>query len=391
MSHAAMAIPGLDRIAGAEQQAMLLAKGLRRRGWRVSMVALAGTGGTAAAELEGAGVRFLSLEMRKGLADPRGWIRFLRWLWKERPDVVHAHLPHAAWLARWSRLGAPVPLVVDTLHSSATGTAGRRIGYACSRRLTDHVTAVSRATAASHVAAGMVGEDQLSVIGNGIDVDAWHSDAQERAEARRELGVKDEFLWLAVGRLETVKDYPSLLLAMTRVSQKARLLVLGTGPREGELKDLAERLGLKKRVRFAGFEPKVVRWMRAADGFVLASRYEGLPMVLLEAGACGVPVVATDVPGTREVVVDGETGWLAPAGDAAMLTTTMQKLMQMPADARRAMGVRARSHVSRHFSLETVLDRWEQLYAELLERKNAQRRIGPAAWEILRRRSAHTA
>ena len=72
MSHAAMMIPGLDRVGGAEQQAISLAKGLRRRGWRVSMVALSGSGGSAAAELEDAGIQFLSLEMRKGLADPRG-------------------------------------------------------------------------------------------------------------------------------------------------------------------------------------------------------------------------------------------------------------------------------------------------------------------------------
>ena len=391
MSHAAMMIPGLDRLGGAEQQAILLAKGLRRRGWRVSMVALSGSGGDAAAELEDAGVPFLSLQMRKGLADPRGWIRFQRWLWREQPDVLHAHLPHAAWLARWSRLAAPVPLVVDTLHSSSTGTLGRHFGYACSHLLTDHVTAVSEATAASHLAAGMVSESKLSVVWNGIDVDRWQPDARARCEAREELGVKDDFLWLAVGRLEAVKDYPSLLRAMTRTPEQARLLVLGAGPQEGRLTELAEWLGLKQRVRFAGFEPNVVRWMRAADGFVLSSRYEGLPMVLLEAGACGVPVVATDVPGTREVVVDGETGWLAPAGDAQELAKTMMKLMHMPPDARHAMGERARRHVARNFSLEAVLDRWERLYAELLERKNANRRIGRAAWEILRRRSAHTA
>ena len=268
---------------------------------------------------------------------------------------------------------------------------GRHFGYACSRWLTDHVTAVSQATAASHMSAGMVSQSKLSVIWNGIDVDAWQPDAQGRVQARRELGIRDEFLWLAVGRLETVKDYPSLLLAMARTPEKARLLVLGAGPQESELVELAERLGLKQRVRFAGFEPNVVRWMRAADGFVLSSRYEGLPMVLLEAGACGVPVVATDVPGTREVVVDGETGWLAPAGDAQKLAKTMMKLMRMSPDARHAMGERARRHVADHFSLEAVLDRWERLYAELLERKNAKRRIGPAAWEILRRRSADTA
>jgi glycosyltransferase involved in cell wall biosynthesis len=395
MSHAAIAIPGLDRIGGAEQQVMLLATGLRRRGWRVSVVALSGTGGAAAAELADAGVAFLSLQMRKGLADPRGWVRFHRWLRRKQPDVVHAHLRHAAWLARWSRLAAHVPLVIDTLHSSSTGKLGRRIGYACSRWLPDHVTAVSEATAASHAAAGMVNPSRLSVLGNGIDVNRWQPDARARLEAREELGIKNKFLWLAVGRLEAVKDYPTLLHALARATQTAQstaqLLVLGAGPLEAELNIMAAGLGLGQRVRFAGFYPNVARWMQAADGFVLSSRYEGLPMVLLEAGACALPAVATDVPGTREVIVDRETGWLASAGDPEQLAAAMSLLMHLPLNKRLAIGERARQHVVEHFSLEPVLDRWEQLYADLLERKNTNRRSDWAEWESLRRRSAHTA
>jgi len=391
MNHAAMTIPGLDRVGGAEQQAILLAKGLRRRGWRVSMVALSGSGGSAAEELEDAGVLFLSLEMRKGLADPRGWIRFQRWLWHERPDVLHAHLPHAAWLSRWSRLAAPVPLVLDTLHSSSTGTVGRHFGYVCSRWLADHVTAVSEAAAASHLAAGMVSEHNLSVIWNGIDVDRWQPDARARSEAREAFGIGDDFLWLAVGRLEAVKDFPSLMLAMARTPARARLMVLGAGTRESELKSMAAGLDLGNRVRFAGFEPNVARWMQAADGIVLSSRYEGLPMALLEAGACGLPAVATDVPGTREVIVDGDTGWLTPASDPERLATTMRWLMHTPPRLRRAMGMRARQRVVERYSLEAVLDRWERLYLELLERKNAERHNRLPAWEILRRRSAHSA
>ena len=85
MSHVALVIPGLDRIGGAERQVVLLAKGLVQRGWRVTVVALSGTGGNAAGELAAAGVGFRSLEMRKGLADPRGWLRFRRWLRQESP------------------------------------------------------------------------------------------------------------------------------------------------------------------------------------------------------------------------------------------------------------------------------------------------------------------
>ncbi len=391
MSRAAIAIPGLDRIGGAERQAMLLAKGLRRRGWRVSVVALSGTGGAAAAELRDCGVEFTSLEMRKGIADPRGWIRFHRWLWREQPDVLHAHLPHAAWLCRWSRLAAPVPVVVDTLHSSCTGRRGRHFGYACSRWLSDHVTAVSRATAVAHLAAGMVREEQLSILGNGIEVEAWEPNAHARREARRQLGLTNEFLWLAVGRLEAVKDYATLLRALARAPETARLLVLGAGPLEAELVALATKLGLERRVCFLGFEPNVNRWMRAADGFVLSSRYEGLPMVLLEAGACGIPAVATDVPGTREVLVDGVNGWLAQAGDPNSLSEAMARLMHMPIEERFAMGECARRRVVEEFGMESVLNRWERLYEALLERKSVKWRMSLAAREILSRHSAASA
>jgi glycosyltransferase involved in cell wall biosynthesis len=376
MNHIALLIPGLDRIGGAERQMMLLAKGLRGRAWRVSVVALSGTGGEAAAELTTAGVTFLSLHMRKGLADPSGWMRFNRWLRRERPDVVHAHLPHAAWLARWSRVVAPVRVLIDTLHSSSTGTLGRRIGYRLSNWLPDKVTAVSAAVAQAHLQARMVTEARLAVLPNGVDLATWKPDAEVRSAFRRVLGLQGKFLWFAAGRLDPVKDYGTLLQAMVDVPEAARLVIAGSGPMENELRRLSDELGLEDRVQFLDFEPNVLRWMQAANGFVLASRWEGLPMVVLEAAACGVPAVATDVPGTHEVVVDGTTGLLAAEGNAKALAEAMTRMMEMPGEERRAMGERARQFVQERYSLDAALDAWEALYAELLERNPKRRRWG---------------
>ena len=366
MSHVALVIPGLDRIGGAERQVMLLAKGLRRRDWRVSVVALSGDGKHAASELTDAGVEFLSLEMRKGLADPRGWIRYNRWLNREKPQVVHTHLPHASWLARWSRLSTPVRVLVDTLHSSSTGKLARRIGYRSSSWLPDQVTAVSQSVANAHFAARMVGRSQLSVLPNGVDVEEFRPDANSRADARRELGINDEFLWLAVGRLEPVKDYPTLLRTFATVSEPARLLIVGEGVQHHEMCLLSSHLGLEHRVRFLGFQPNVQRWLCAADGFVLSSKWEGLPVGLLEAGACALPSVATDVPGSREVIVQGRTGSLVPCGSPSGLASAMTAIMQSTPQERQCMGNLARLHVAERFSLEAMLDRWERLYAKLL-------------------------
>jgi glycosyltransferase involved in cell wall biosynthesis len=376
MSHVALVIPGLDHIAGAEQQVISLAKGLRGRGWRISVVALSGAGGQAAAELRAAGVEFLSLEMRKGLADPRGWIRFSRWINREKPQVVHAHLPHASWLARWSRLAtpnrafpglaSPVNVVIDTLHTSSTGKLARRLGYRSSDWLADSVTAVSQSVADAHLAARMVDRNKLSVVPNGVDVDDFHPDANARAAGRRELGLNDEFLWLAAGRLEPVKDYSTLLHAFALVPEPARLLIAGGGSLQSELCLLTARLGLDHRVRFLGFQPDVKQWMRAADGFVLSSRWEGLPVSLIEAGACALPSIATDVPGSREVIVRDRTGRLTPSGAPGSLARAMTAMMLSSPRDRRTMGNLARLHVAEHFSLDAMLDRWEKLYRGLL-------------------------
>lgn len=368
--HLAMVIPTLDRIGGAERQVLLLAVGLRRRGWRVTTVALAGTGGAAAAQLKAAGVEFLSLGMRKGLADPRGWARFIQWLRRNKPDIVHAHLPHAAWLARWSRLLAPVPVVIDTLHSASTGGPCRRLVYRISRSLPDQVTAVSQSVADVHISARMVPHAGLTLLPNGVCAEDWRPDAKVRAEMRREMGLKDEFLWLAVGRLEMVKDFPTLLKAMVAVPPQARLVIAGGGPLLRNLARLATHLGLNERVKFLGFDPNVKRWYQAADGFVLTSRWEGLPMALLEAAACALPAVATDVPGSAEVILDGETGTLVPPADASALAWAMTAMMRKSPVERRRMGTAARQRVLKKFSLESCFDRWEELYGTLLNRNS---------------------
>ena len=374
MNHVAFVIPGIDRISGAERQVILLAKGLHKRGWHVSVVALSGNGGEAATGLISAGVNYFTLEMRKGLADPRGWLRFNRWLKRESPDVVHAHLPHAAWLSRWSRLAAPVRVLVDTLHSSSTGTIGRHLGYRCSDWLANDVTAVSHAVASAHLSARMA--SKITVIPNGVDVEEWRPDPEVRATVRRELNLNHEFIWFAAGRLDPVKDNPTLLRAIAQLSQAASLVIAGAGPLKNGLLSLSKSLGIEARVRFLGFEPNVRRWMQAADGFVLSSLWEGLPMALLEAAACGLPAVATDVPGTREVLQDEETGRLAPGGNPDKLAESMSMMMEASQEARIVMGKRARQNVIDRFSLGAVLYRWEALYRELLLRNPIPKRHG---------------
>ncbi len=370
--HVALVIPTLDRIAGAERQVMLLAAGLAARHWRVSIVALSGDGRQSIESLHRSGVEFIPLHMRKGLADPRGWIRFHQWLRRERPGVVHAHLPHAAWMTRWSRLAARPPVQIDSIHTSATGGWGRRAAYRLSRWIPDAVSAVSHGVADAWQSAGIVSQHRMVVIPNGVDVEHWRPSPETRNQVRHRLGLDREFVWLAAGRLDPVKDYPALLWAMMEVPSPARLVIAGAGPDANSLRRLAIEFGVEERVRFLGFQPDVLPWMQAADAFVLSSRWEGLPMSLLEASACALPAVATDVPGSREVILHGRTGFLAPPGDTHALRSAMRRIMRMDSEARAAMGAHARTRVIVNFSLPAVLDRWEQLYLDC--RQNADRK-----------------
>jgi glycosyltransferase involved in cell wall biosynthesis len=376
VKHVAYLIPTLDRIGGAEQQVILLASGLAKRGWRVSVITLSGTGGDAKERLQSTGIDFLSLHMRKGLADPRGWIRLNRWIKVNHPDVVHAHLPHASLLARWSRIASPVRVLVDTIHSPATGGTACKFGYRMSAGLPDAVTAVSQAASETWLTSGMVNEEKLATIPNGVDLDHWKSDRKARDAMRQELCLSDEFLWLAVGRLDLVKDHATLLRAFSRLSSNARLVIAGEGPLKSQLNSLVKALALGDRVSFPGFQIDVLRWMRAADAFVLSSRWEGLPMAMLEACACELPAVTTDIAGAREVLFEALCIPAAAVGDADLLAASMNAVMCLPEMDRSNLGCRMRQSVVERFSLDIVLNKWEDLYRALLAQNPQPSRFG---------------
>jgi glycosyltransferase involved in cell wall biosynthesis len=383
MKHIAFLIPTIDRIGGAENQLVLLARGLADRGWRVTVIALSGSGANTAEELHGSGITFLSLRMRKGLADPRGWMRLNQWIRHHQPDVLHAHLPHAVLIARWSRLLAPSRILVETIHSPAVGGLLRRFAYRVTMQQPDAITAVSQACAEPWLIERMVDRTRLTVIRNGIELNHWRSNAEVRRTVRSRLHVRDEFLWLAVGRLEPVKDHAILLRAFARIPSCARLLIAGAGTREEELRQMASNLGVEDRVRFLGFQRDVRPWLQAADGFALTSRWEGLPLAFLEAAACELPVIYTDIPAMRAEVSDASCSAGVPVGDAHALAVAMSSMMQRNPQERAAIGSRLRRSVAERFSLASVLNQWEETYSSLLAVKPHPTRSGNTACSLL--------
>lgn len=359
-------------MGGADQQLLSAALGLRQRGHDVRIVSLTSLG-EMGQRARAAGLSTESLEMRRGFADPRGLVRLVRLVRTWRPSVLHSHMLHANLMARACRLFASVPAVVSTIHNIYEGGRLRMLGYRLSNGLVDHVTIISQTAADRFIRDRIVPAALLEVIPNGVDTERYREvPAGTRERLRRSLGLDGEFAWLAVGRFEQAKDYPTMLRAFARVHAAhpaAVLLLVGRGSLQADTQSLAASLGLDGRVRFVGTREDVPEFMTVADGYVMSSAWEGMPMVLLEAAAAGLPIVATMVGGNPEVVRDGTTGFLVPPRDDEALAGAMLRLMTLPEEERRAMGGRGREEVGQHYGLARVVDRYEAVYREVLRRR----------------------
>ncbi len=359
-------------MGGADQQLLSAALGLRQRGHDVRIVSLTSLG-EMGQRARAAGLSTESLEMRRGFADPRGLVRLVRLVRTWRPSVLHSHMLHANLMARACRLFASVPAVVSTIHNIYEGGRLRMLGYRLSNGLVDHVTIISQTAADRFIRDRIVPAALLEVIPNGVDTERYREvPAGTRERLRRSLGLDGEFAWLAVGRFEQAKDYPTMLRAFARVHAAhpaAVLLLVGRGSLQADTQSLTASLGLDGRVRFVGTREDVPEFMTVADGYVMSSAWEGMPMVLLEAAAAGLPIVATMVGGNPEVVRDGTTGFLVPPRDDEALAGAMLRLMTLPEEERRAMGGRGREEVGQHYGLARVVDRYEAVYREVLRRR----------------------
>ena len=359
-------------MGGADKQILSAALEMRARGREVRIVSLTPLGpmGLESAKL---GIPTDSLEMRRGIPDPRGLARLVRLVRAWRPDVVHSHMVHANLMARGLRLFAPVPVLVSTIHNIYEGGRLRMAAYRFTNGMVDHMTIISEAAADRFVKDRIVPRELLRVVPNGVDPELFRAvSPAARDTLRASLGVASGFVWLAIGRFEVAKDYPNMLRAFARVraaAPDAVLLLVGKGSLRDETEAVVRELGLGDRVRFLGVRSDIAELVSAADGYVMSSAWEGMPMVLLEAAAGGLPIVSTRVGGNHEVVRDGETGYLAPPRDPEALAGAMRRLMALDPAERRAMGERGRDHVRSQYGLHRVVERWEELYREVQARK----------------------
>jgi glycosyltransferase involved in cell wall biosynthesis len=332
------------------------------------VVAAHGEGPLVAAARD-AGVPFVALRhVRRSLHPARdllGLLELVALIRRVRPDIVHVNSSKAGVLGRIAAALTRVPVTVFTVHGWAfkaySGMASTL--YRSADRLLAPATTVTicvtETERAAGLAAGTCSADRTVVIPNAVDVDA--------APRARHDG--DPPRIVAVGRLASPKDPWTLVRALARVrASPYSALIVGDGPDQSGVEAEVRELGLESAVELCGARRDVPDLLARSDVFALASRSEGGPISILEAMAAGLAVVASDVGGVSELVVDGTTGLLVPPADPDALAAALDRLLADP-ELRRRLGAAGLERARERFDLSAMRGAHLELYARELARR----------------------
>ncbi|MBF0309509.1 MAG: TIGR03088 family PEP-CTERM/XrtA system glycosyltransferase [Magnetococcales bacterium] len=325
-------------------------------------------------------VTFHELHKRPG-KDPGSWWRFWRLMRTLRPQVVHT-LNIAALEMNLPAFLAGVPVRIHAEHGRDWHDLdGGNRRYRLMRRLLspliDCFVAVSRDLETWMVQDVGLPTAKVRLLVNGVDCNRFRP--REPGFIPPWPGGEGELTIGTVGRFWPVKDHANLLRAFALLREfspetagRCRLILLGDGLLRRELEELAENLHLTERIWWGGWREDVATLLPHLDLFVLPSLAEGTPLTVLEAMACGLPVVATRVGGVADLMQEGRTGLLVPPGDAAALAKAMAGLLRED-ETRRKMGQAGREYVENTFSWASTVDGYWNLFREMVSMKGGIR------------------
>ena len=358
------------------------------QGWGYEVHAAASPAEGRKEEVAAAGVTCHDLPFARSVTSLRNWRAYRRLrslLRKERYDLIHVHTPVAAWLTRLAAKRTGQGPVLYTAHGFHFFRGAPwhywLLFYGAERiaaRWTDGLIVVNGEDFARAQRMGFEpGKNLFLVHGVGVDLSRYGEAQASREEVRAALGLPSRGLVVTcVAEFTPTKNHAQLLAAWPKVARTvptAHLLLVGDGRLRGKLEEGAKRASLS-RVRFLGFRCDVPQILAGSDVFVLPSRREGLPRSVLEAMATGLPVVATDVRGNRDLVEDGVNGFLVQVGDVDGLAHALLRLLG-DQDLRKRMGQAGREK-AQAYSLARVLEEMAAVYRRYLPRTGAGARRG---------------
>jgi glycosyltransferase involved in cell wall biosynthesis len=367
--HVAHVVLSLD-VGGLERVVLDLISAGVELGQRTS-VACVSSRGALAGEAEARGATVVCAEKSPGLH--LGAISRLKAMLEElHPDVVHSHQIGALFYAGPAARKARVPLVVHSEHGKhyANRLRTRILGRRASRHAS-RFFCVSNDIADEVRKYRIVDPAKIAVVQNGIDLSRFG--ARREMDLRRSLGIPDDVpLVGTIGRLNEIKRQDVLLRAFAALRQSvptAHLLLVGDGPMRAQLEQLAGELAIRGVTHFAGYQPQPERYLPLMDIFALTSRSEGMPLVVLEAWAAGVPVVTSAVGGLPEMLDAGKAGLLFPSGDHAALGRLLGDVLS---DERKSsiLAAEGQSRVRARFSREHMAGEYQRHYLDLLAQRD---------------------
>jgi len=297
---------------------------------------------------------------KRGALDPSLVPRLVGALRRHRADVLHTHNPlpliYGAPAARLARAAA-----IHTKHGMNPGGHGNHLLRRAAARFVHAFVAVSNTTAEQAREQHDTPPGKLYTIPNGIRLDRYAPDAEARAAARVELGLGDAWVVGTVGRLDASKNQAMLVRAMAPIlSSRVRLVIVGEGGARPDVEAAIAALSDPRWVVMTGRRMDVPRLVQAFDVFALSSMTEGLPLVVPEAMAAGLPIVTTGVGGLPSVVGDQVTGLVVPVDDQAMAAGLAA--LEADRDRARAMGARGRVAALARFSSDRMVEAYLELY-----------------------------
>jgi len=350
---------------GAEMQVLALAKEMQTLGNEVLIVSLIPENKDFLKKSKGIVVE--NLNMKRGFPDLGALFRLKKILKSFRPDVVHAHMIHAVILARLTHLLVKIARLVSTAHSINEGGRLRELLYRYTDSFSDVNTNVSQVGTDLYLQKGIFKHKVNSFfIPNGIALPVLDLSKESKTALKQELDLKNEFVFLAVGRLELAKDYHNLIQAITILKTKHKdfkVLIAGEGTQRSVIEIAIKNNNLEENALLLGRRNDIPNLLQLADSFVMSSAWEGLPIAILEAASYQLPAVVTAVGGCGEVIENKKNGFIVPPKDAVALANAMQKMMALSLEDRKQMGLASLNKVKHTYELSKVVQQWLKIYS----------------------------
>lgn len=360
-------ITGLN-LGGAEKQLIDVIQGVKLLH---NTIVISITGDCEFSEKFFKEIRLIELKAKKNIFSLlKGLIRLVIIIRALKPDIVHSHMVHANIITRFVRIFAKIPVLINTAHSKYEGGRFWTLAYRFTDFLTDLTTNVSKEAAEEFIKTKAVKKGKILPVYNGINTKLFFKNNRLRDKFRTEFNLKDETVYITVGRITEAKDYPNLLNAFKLVLERlptSKLFIVGDGELSNKMKSLSNDLGISKNIYFLGVRNDVHELINIADIFVLSSAWEGFGLVVAEAMANEKIIVATNSGGVKEVL--GGNGILVDIKNHLALAAAMLQANSFTKEEKNLMTMKGKEYVEKNFSIKVSISNWLRIYKDIFSQK----------------------